>query len=61
MSLEETKAVNSQDNKDVESQVEDSKEEMVRDGQEALFEDKEGNWIKCVEKTKREYKEENNL
>ena len=60
-SLQETKAVNSQDNKDVESQVRDSKEEMVRDGQEALFEDKEGNWIKCVEKTKREYKEENNL
>ena len=59
--MQETKAVNSQDNKDVESQVEGSKEEMVRGGQEALFEDKEGNWIKCVEKTKREYKEENNL
>ena len=55
-SLQETKAVNSQDNKDVESQVEDSKEEMVRDGQEALFEDKEGNWMKGVEKTKREVK-----
>ena len=60
-SLEVTKAVNSQEKGlpkdiDVESQVEDSKEEMVRDGQGAIFEDTEGNWIKGVDKTKREVK-----
>ena len=53
-SLEETKAVNSQErglqkDKDVESQV-------VRDGHEAFSKDTKGNWIKDVEKTKREVK-----
>ena len=60
-SLEVTKAVNSQEKGlpkdiDVESQVEDSKEEMVRDGHEAFSKDTKGNWIKDVEKTKREVK-----